>query len=308
MNSPRQPRYNLPLSVRKGVIPLQQRPQVPAQIPVKISRPVLKSARTTPLKAQQKIVGPARTFEIHGLPNAREITTNVITRPQDRTVGIGILTVDRPKSLRRLFDSIKNYTDLAITDIVVSDDGSTNETQLRLLAEISNAGITVLRNANRSGVAANSNKLLRHLDKHYWKLLLNDDVEILRQDWNTWYFDAMEKTHMHHFCYRQIGVYGAQAGETVTCNNILLQVVNDKPHGAVLALDRHTIDKIGYFDEKFGEYGIEHVDWSTRVFESGLQEPGFFDVSGSQNFFKIHPDESAVVDRIVKLQAAREKL
>ena len=40
------------------------------------------------------------------------------------------------------------------------------------------------------------------------------------------------------------------------------------------------LDKCGFFDEDYGKYGMEHVDWSMKPYDFGVQENGFFDVVG----------------------------
>ena len=225
------------------------------------------------------------------------------------SVGVGILTYNRPDSLRRLIDSITRYTDLCRTTVFVSDDGSTDSGQLAYLTELeSRDDIVVIRNQSQLGIAGNSNRLMRCLSRFPRKILLNDDVEILDAGWDTFYFLTMNKIGFHHFCYRQPGVYGAEKGADVTIRNVKLSVVNDKPHGAVMAFDDAAFTKVGYFDEQFGQYGVEHVDWSTRLSNSGLQATGYFDVDKSDHYFRVHAEQSSVENRIEKFKHAKAVL
>ena len=261
-----------------------------------------------PFQTPTKIVG----YGSNNSDLATEIckqTLAVNHYPISNDIGVGILTYNRPDSLRCLINSIVAHTDLSRTTIFISDDGSTNTTQLALLDELlGRDDIVVLRNTEQIGVAGNSNRLLRCLGRFKHKLLLNDDVEIINVGWDRFYFDAMVKTGMHHFCYRQAGIYGAAAGDAMVVRDVKLEVVNEKPQGAVLALDADAIAKIGFFDTGFGQYGVEHVDWSTRLYKSGLQRAGFFDVCGSADYFRLHNEVSAVKDRVDKLAKARKLL
>jgi hypothetical protein len=224
-------------------------------------------------------------------------------------IGVGILTYNRSESLRRLVNSIIKNTDLCRTTLFISDDGSTNIDQLTYLSELElRDDIVVLRNKQQLGVAGNSNRLMRCLSRFPKKILLNDDVEILRTGWDNFYFSIMRQTGFHHFCHRQPGVYGAEKGSAVIVNNIRLNVVNDKPHGAIIALDDIAFVKVGYFDEQFGQYGIEHVDWSNRLSNSKLQQVGYFDAEGSDLYFSVHPDQSSVENRAGKFKQAKEIL
>lgn len=265
--------------------------------PVKIVRQPIKD-----VKHQRPIVG--RMHRNNDPARSKNFTGQVY--PISNGVGVGILTYNRPASLRRLIDSISQYTDTCRTTIFVSDDGSTNPDQLQYLEELKLRGdIIVVQNKNQLGVAGNSNRLMRCLSRFPKKLLLNDDVEILAEGWEHFYFSVMQRTNFHHFCYRQPGVYGAVKGNNVTVNGVVLNVVDNKPHGAVMAFDHTAFSNIGYFDEQFGQYGVEHVDWSTRLSDSKLQQPGFFDVNGSDAYFIVHAEHSAVENRIEKFRAAK---
>ena len=228
--------------------------------------------------------------------------------PISNGVGIGILSYNRATSLQRLIQSIIKYTDLGRTTVFISDDASDDpQTKYYLNWLAGQSGIVVLRNEQRLGIAGNSNRLLRCLDRFPHKLLLNDDVEILSRGWDLAYPGIMAKTGLHHLCYRQPGVYGATLGTPVIIGDTKLHVVDSKPHGAVMAFDVKAYDAVGHFDKSFGLYGCEHVDWSNRISKSGIQPPGFYDFDGSQQFFKIHAEQSAVQGRTELLRAARNR-
>jgi predicted glycosyltransferase involved in capsule biosynthesis len=136
-------------------------------------------------------------------------------------------------------------------------------------------------------------------------------VEILKDGWDTMYPNLMKELGYHHFCMRQPGVHGAsdQEGKITYVKDIPIQTIDQKPHGAVLAFDSEAFKTVGYFDEKFGPYGIEHVDWSNRVSLSGIQPPGFHDAIGSDIFFKIYGGHSSIPssERATALHKARDK-
>lgn len=227
--------------------------------------------------------------------------------PISNNIGIGILSYNRAKSLKRLVNSIVKYTDLRRTTVFISDDGSTDPEMLTYLENLAtHPNFVVIRNRHNIGVAGNSNRLIRCLTRFKHGLLLNDDVEVLQNGWDEFYVEAARRTGMHHFSFLQPGVYGANDGELVSKGNLDLRVVHDKPHGAVLAFTRKMLVTCGYFNEDFGQYGMEHVDWSLKPHEFELQEKGFFDVEGSQDYFKVHRDSSAVRDRAKLLTTARK--
>ena len=218
-------------------------------------------------------------------------------------IGVGILSYNRLSSLRRLVQSIRKNTDLSRTTIFISDE-STDKSVTNWLDK--QEDIVVLNKQKRLGIAGNSNRLLRCLSRFKYGILLNDDVEILKPGWEQFYVKASTATNYHHFCYRQIGVYGAKRGKNLRrFKDYTIDTSQDKPHGAVMLFTNELFQKIGYFDEGFGYYGMEHVDWSRRASQSGLQPEGYHDVIGADKYFKIHQEKSAVAQRTTELQKAK---
>lgn len=284
-----------------------------AQVPKNILKHPTRDRMARHLQARPKAKPPARQNVVgrQVVNDSVQLLQNDMARssyPISNGVGIGVLSYNRGGCLRRLIDSIVRYTDLKRTTVFVSDDGSTDQATLDYLDELSyNQNIVVLRNTDRLGIAGNTNRLLKCLSRFRYGMLLNDDVEILSDGWDRVYFDAMAKTSMHHFIYREPGVYGAQRGESKYINEVAVNVVNDRPHGAVLAFTSPMLARVGHFDERYGVYGMEHVDWSRKAWEFNLQPPGFYDIDGSHRYFKIHKEESAVENRVEHLKRANEQ-
>lgn len=220
--------------------------------------------------------------------------------PISNNIGVGILSYNRPESLRRLVDSIISYTDLQKTTVFISDDCSDNQELLSYLDQLElNSNFVIIRSSERGGVAKNSNRLLKCLERFKYKLLLNDDVEIMKPGWE--YLYPGHIFGKHHFIKQEPGLYGAPHGVVETDN---LLRIEEKPTGAVLYLDSEAFKAVGYFNEEFGIYGTEHVDYSQRIIKSGLQT-GIFDLSESGDFFKVHNDKSALANRGEHLQKSK---
>lgn len=207
-------------------------------------------------------------------------------------IGIGILSYNRLNCIQRLLQSIRRYTDLRKVTVFVSDESSDPAVHNWLRQQ---KDIVYIENSQRLGIAGQSNRLLRCLSRFKYKILLNDDVEVLREGWENFYVERMQRSGLHHFCYRQAGIYGARAndGDSTTINGVQVRTIHSKPHGAVMAFDQIAFNRVGYFDEEFGYYGFEHVDWSNRVGLSGLQPRGYHDAVGSHRFFLIHNERSS---------------
>jgi len=225
-------------------------------------------------------------------------------------IGVGILSCNRRKSIARLIDSIHKHLPPGLI-VVISDESTDQATKdyLRSIAE-STDWLKLIDNRRRRGICYNSNRLLRALAGYQYKLMLNDDVVVLKDGWASFYFEMMLRTGYHHFCYRQIGIYGAkEKDETVSVvNGVKIKTIKQKPHGAVMAFDQVAFQKVGYFDVSFPRYGCSHVDWSHRVGKSGIQPPGFHDVVGAEDYFKIIPEPSVEKQKSKCLREARALL
>ena len=264
-----------------------------------------KIVKKTPTNAQTRQIVGRRL-----VGNADELlyrNLEINPYPISNNIGVGIMAFNRIGPLCRLIESIMRNTDLTQTTVFVSDDYSTNPEMHEYLTKIeSNPNIVVLRNNERGGIACNSNRLIRCLSRFKYSLILNDDVEILRPGWDTFYADIMDRTGIHHMMYRQYGVYGAKDGQIANINGVNLKVVHDKPHGAVLAFTRDMLVACGYFNEAYGMYGMEHVDWSMKPHEFGMQQSGFWDADGSHEYFRIYDEKSAVEDKTHCLNNAKK--
>ncbi len=280
---------------------------------IKMARVIRQNALAKSQKIEKPKDEPKSKTKVIG-QNTRENASAILksnlkvnSYPISNGIGVGILSYNRKNSLERLVNSILSTTDLLKTTVFISDDCSDDAATIEYLNALSKSpNIVVIRNSERLGVAGNSNRLLRCLKRFSYGILLNDDVEILDRNWEYVIAEGMHKTMMHHLMYRQIGVYGAAHSEGVEINGVELGRVDEKPHGAVLAFTSQYLEKCGYFDESYGFYGMEHVDWSMRGHELGLQTSGFYDLKCLSSFMKIHGDPTSVEDKSEKLAAARQ--
>ena len=262
----------------------------------------VRSGRKGRTRRRDKIVGKALAHATDIYVQAAQEVNIAISD----NIGVGILSYNRLGSLQRLINSIRRFTDLSRTTVFVSDDASDHAVTDWLSHQ---SDIVTIINKERLGISGNTNRLLRCLGRFKYKILLNDDVEILSTGWERFYPEAIKKSGYHHFCYRQPGLYGASQddGQPSNVSNVPIRTIYEKPHGAVMAFNNTIFDRIGYFDESLVQYGMEHVDWSNRAGISKLQPPGFHDVEGSSRFFKIYREKSALLSKGRFLRENRAK-
>jgi GT2 family glycosyltransferase len=206
-------------------------------------------------------------------------------------IGIAILSTDRPVCLGKLLKSIDKFTNHEYLSVLVIDDSSDPEGCEFVCEEYD--WCTFFHTGERIGVAQNTNRAMWSIAEHPYKLILNNDVEILRIGWEFYYFLAMQQTGIHHFCFQQEGLWGAgtknRPEEITTKYGRRIKTIHNYPQGAILAYDQEAFGAVGYFDcLSFRGYGKSHWDWSFRVSESGIQPEGIHDVVGSNDYFKVH--------------------
>lgn len=299
----------------------------PTLLPTKQSnRPIkiIEKSRSNIIKVKPNVrtappVIPAQANQI--LPKkqpkiAKEVSVaHYVEKPQNEQqldsinyegkIGVGILSFNRLNCIKRLLESIYKFTDLNKVTIFVSDE-STDEEVISYLKTQTN--INVATNQPRLGVAGNSNRLLKSLNGFEYCLLLNDDVEVLNRGWEKFYVKASIVTRYNHFCYRQIGIYGANVQEGIIdrVSGVKIRTISRKPHGAVMFFTHQLFEKVGYFDTKFPKYGLEHTDWSERAARTDLVPRGFHDVVDSNKYFRIHNDKSSAPNNKNDLIHARQ--
>ena len=270
-----------------------------------VKKPVIRKVQARKVQARDKTTKvvrqrrPRRKIVGSNVRNQRDAARHLsdllqmVSIPISNDIGVGIISYNRLDSIKRLLESIRKCTDLNKTTVFVSDESSNQQVKEYLKDQ---KDIVFIDGDERLGIAGNSNRLLRCLERFKYKILLNDDVEILKSGWDYLYANAMKETGIHHFCMRQAGIYGARLddGSIKKFNSCSVQTITSKPHGAITAFDDIAFRTVGYFDRSFGIYGMEHVDWSNRISLSKIQKPGYHDIVGSENFFKIHNEKTAI--------------
>ena len=263
---------------------------------------------------QSKTVNDKNKYKGKSIPNPRDqyiydqsdSMSGTINISND--IGVGILSYNRHLSLKRLIDSIIKHTNLSKTTIFISDDHSTDPDTLKYLSDLSEKNqFCIIINDKNLGIAGNSNRLLQCLQRFKYGIILNDDVEITSSGWEYFYVDAMQATDFKHFIYREKDIYGATIGSPLNVKSVNLLRSESQPQGAVLAYDTSAVATVGFFNEAYGQYGMEHVDWSSKFHDFGLHsDSGFYDVFGSNRYFRLHNEKSSVSDRSEKLQATKK--
>lgn len=153
--------------------------------------------------------------------------------------------------------------------------------------------VRVFLGSDNLGVAGNSNRALRWFAEtgcdHL--CLLNDDLFVLG-DFVDFYAHGHEDLGVGLFCFcdfTQASPAISGAPETyrwVTVNSRGYRVkLLPRMTGIMMSMTRAVLDKIGYFDARFGKFGEEHCDYNIRA-----RLGGFVNLDGQvQNCLDLEP-------------------
>jgi len=183
-------------------------------------------------------------------------------------IGIAITTRNRYDVFKKSYEEIKRLS--PNIKLVVVDDAST---------------IPVLeadyRFEKQAGIAKAKNKCLSLLEDCEHKFLFDDDIFPIKENWWLPYINSCIKHLMFTFHTYQNGKTNKH--KVLNTENGITEY--SSPCGCMLYIHKDVTDVIGGFDESFGVYGHEHVNFSDRVYNAGLTDKRYQDVENSTELF-----------------------
>ena len=155
---------------------------------------------------------------------------------------VGITTYNRPQVLEFTLSQFDKYGG----DVIVIDDHSKGGCSKRCI-----------RNEERLGIAKSKNKCISLLKDYKKIFLFDDDCFPIKDKW--WEIYEGE----HHYAHAS---YPSQhvkkyVGKNAYWNGAL---------GCAMMIDQEVLKTVGGMDSKFGLYGFEHVEYTMRIYRSGL--------------------------------------
>lgn len=116
------------------------------------------------------------------------------------------------------------------------------------------------------GVAGNSNRALKwfmdETDADHL-CLCNDDLHVLG-DFPAFYSQAHRDLGVGCFCFNDFWESPTHRWIIARSRGYRLRVF-PRMTGIMMSVTRHTVNKVGYFDTRFGRFGEEHCDWTNRI-------------------------------------------
>jgi hypothetical protein len=120
------------------------------------------------------------------------------------------------------------------------------------------------------GIAYAKNQCLEKLQDCEHIFLFDDDCFPIQENWWEPYIEAAKKGGNNHLLY--LTDRNTDLKQTAITNDGI--VVYDKPLGCMMYMTRKAVQTVGAFDVRFKKYGYEHINYSQRIFQAGLNPSG----------------------------------
>ena len=129
--------------------------------------------------------------------------------------------------------------------------------------------ISVFMGRRNLGVAAQSNKAIawmRHIRADHL-VIINDDIEV-RGPFEDFYRKAHADLGIGMFCFCDF-TSDSYRWRSARSNGYTVKILS-RMTGIAISITRDLVDRIGYFDTRFGKFGEEHCDYTHRARMAGL--------------------------------------
>lgn len=207
-------------------------------------------------------------------------------------IGVAISTYANENTDNNRLLLIKKCLDsllLSNVNVLIVNDGSTNEKHIKLIN--SYPMYTIINKSINGGIAKSKNTAIRFFDENDYDyiFLMDDDMIILDKDFYSYYIDAIQKTGIHHFCYKHennhketINMVSHSSIKKILINAQTIKISN-RTNGCFLTLTKQMIKDIGYFKVLPYKYGHEHSNYTQRAINNGFA-PGYVDIIDSEKY------------------------
>lgn len=190
-------------------------------------------------------------------------------------IGIGISSYRRDRWAKNLMDRVIDTVPIKYNEVacVCSFDEPTN---------ITHPYFFTLCGQNM-GVAYNKNRLLKWLRDCDVVFLLEDDVEIKKPGWIDIYLNALEDTGKEHLNFLHEH-YREDIHHIEEFDRTRIGYGKGRLSGTFMVMTQNCITQLGGFNTRFGRYGYEHVDFTTRAYVKGMCSLNAEHVMGAEEY------------------------
>ncbi len=210
---------------------------------------------------------------------------NPVWAPPYPTVGVGIVTYNRPRFFEQVIAGALEHLAPIATLHVYNDGSSPNEAYREIFSRLP-PSVHVVDAPQNLGVAKAKNALLRAMMGFDYLFLLEDDIVPLSSAVVVEYVKASRRSGLEHLSFAHHGP--ANAGGRVGVSGWVEYYPN--AIGAWCMYTRRSLERVGLFDENFRN-AWEHCEHTHRLALAGFTSPfwRFADVRGSKQWFREIP-------------------
>jgi glycosyltransferase involved in cell wall biosynthesis len=207
-------------------------------------------------------------------------------------IGIGVCSYRRPREATYTCNAILAEVSLnavhEIETLCSLDDADTTGYE-----EISEK-FGLISSVN-GGVAVNKNRLLERFvaSNRDVVFLIEDDLKINTTGWLPLYLAALEQTRLGHINWLSPD-YRKPLTETIRLRGFSIGIFGHEVNGVFMVMTRACLEHVGRFDEQYGRYGAEHMDYSRRCFHAGLYPNRHPHILEASDMFSLLPTESCL--------------
>ena len=206
---------------------------------------------------------------------------------------IGIITFNRNDYLIDLLNSIILYNDNNIDYVIIIGNGYIYDLNiLDIVKKINfpnNISIYFLNN-NQNYIYYQTNIIFKFSNNFNYNFgfILNDDILILKKDWEKLYYNAYLQSNYDHLVFYDSNL---KKNSFYKCNNLIeskCEAYNCM--GALFTITKNLINKIGYFDEiNFPLRGHSHIDYTIRCCRLNFNNiNNLYDAKNSNNYIRLN--------------------
>ncbi|MBS1722348.1 MAG: hypothetical protein JSS66_05015 [Armatimonadetes bacterium] len=180
----------------------------------------------------------------------------------DLSIGVAVTTRNRPDVLSVCLTHFRVFgSDLPNAKFVVLDDNSDEPHATANRAICANNGFedSYVYADDRLGIAKAKNRCLTLLSPVDYYFLFDDDCFPKKKGWDLLYVSKSRECSCHHLLYNaHVGPY-APIGCTRGIEEYNAEL------GVLMLMSQHCVDTLGGFDERYGLYGHEHMEYARRA-------------------------------------------
>lgn len=172
---------------------------------------------------------------------------------------IGITACNRPDNLTEAIDALRKHTKMPFELVVACDSPES-------LDYCREKGYPAL-GGTRRGIAYSKNRLISYAESvgYDYLFLFDDDTFPIKDGWESWIIDGMEKFAIGHWLFLPSFHYGKIIRTDERDGYVMKESEYDG--GCLMVLTRSTVAKVGGMHPAFyaNPYGGEHSDYARRI-------------------------------------------